>query len=242
VSEEQLSTDKLLWRGKLPRMGQIIAIDGPSGAGKSTIARQLAEKIGFTFIDSGAMYRAIALAAVRAHISLDDERQLESLARGSVIEFAPVRRVLLNTEDVSEAIRTPEIASAASKVAAIGRVRSALVTKQKRIGETSNVVMEGRDIGTVVFPHAQVKIFLDAQLSERVRRRSEEQPEVPIEELANQMHERDERDRRRVDSPLLQALDAVYLDSTGLAPERVMDAILELVRARIPLERAHGES
>jgi len=214
-------------------MGHVIAIDGPAGAGKSTIARSLAEKLGYVYIDSGAMYRAVALWAIRQNIDPGDAHRVEQLARAADIELLPLRTVRLNNEDVSEAIRVPEVSAAASRVAAIGAVRAALVAKQKRMADRANVVMEGRDIGTVVFPDARVKIFLDANPLERVRRRAGEQPQVPPEQLAEQIARRDERDRQRAESPLVQAPDAVYLDSTGLTPEEVEEEILKLVRARI---------
>jgi cytidylate kinase len=214
-------------------MGHVIAIDGPAGAGKSTIARGLAEKLGYTFIDSGAMYRAVALWAIRENTGLDDAHRLAQLAGAADIELLPLRRVRLNGEDVSEAIRDAGISVAASRVAAIGAVRTALVRKQQQMADRNNVVMEGRDIGTVVFPEARVKIFLDADPLERVRRRAGEQPNVPPEQLAAQIRERDDRDRHRAESPLIQAPDAVYVDSTGLTAEQVEEAILKLVRARI---------
>jgi cytidylate kinase len=214
-------------------VGNVIAIDGPAGAGKSTVARNLAEKLGYVYIDSGAMYRAVALWAIRENIDPDDAHRVEQLARAADIELLPRRTVRLNSEDVSEAIRVPEVSAAASRVAAIGGVRAALVAKQKRMADRADVVMEGRDIGTVVFPDARVKIFLDANPRERVRRRAEEQPEVPSDRLAEEINRRDERDRQRVESPLVQAPDAVYLDSTGLTPEQVEEEILKLVRARI---------
>jgi CMP/dCMP kinase len=220
-------------------MGHVIAIDGPAGAGKSTIARRLAEKLGYVYIDSGAMYRAVALWAIRENIDPDDAHRVEQLARAADIELLPLRIVRLNNEDVSEAIRVPEISAAASRVAAIGGVRTALVAKQKRMADRANVVMEGRDIGTVVFPDARVKVFLDANPGERVRRRAEEQPHVPPEQLAEQIARRDQRDRQRMESPLVQAPDAVYLDSTGLTPEQVEEEILKLVRARISNGKDH---
>jgi cytidylate kinase len=158
---------------------------------------------------------------------------LEQLAQAADIELLPLRKVRLNNEDVSEAIRTAEVSVAASRVAAVGAVRTALVAKQKGMADYANVVMEGRDIGTVVFPDARVKIFLDADPGERVRRRAGEQPDVPAEVLAAQIAERDERDRHRAQSPLTQAPDAIYLDSTGLTLEEVEEAILKVVRARI---------
>jgi cytidylate kinase len=220
-------------------MGHVIAIDGPAGAGKSTIARGLADKLGYTFIDSGAMYRAVALWAIRQNISLDDSHRVAQLALAAEIELLPGRKVNLNGEDVSDAIRAPEIAGAASRVAAIRAVRSALVRKQQHMADRDNVVMEGRDIGTVVFPEARVKIFLDADPLERVRRRTGEQPAVPPEELAAQIAERDDRDRHRTESPLVQAPDAVYLDSTGLTAGQVEEEILKLVRARISNGKEH---
>jgi cytidylate kinase len=179
------------------------------------------------------MYRAIALWASRTHNSSSDAQKLEQLAISANIELLPERRVRLNGEDVTEAIRAPEISELASRVAAIGAVRSALVVKQRRIAETCNVVMEGRDIGSVVFPDARVKIFLDADHAERVRRRSEELPGEHPAALAAQIADRDHRDRNRAESPLLQAPDATYLDSTGMTPEQVEEAILKIVRARI---------
>jgi cytidylate kinase len=214
-------------------MGHVIAIDGPAGAGKSTIARRLAERLGYVYIDSGAMYRAVALWAIRQNIDPDDAHRVEQLARAADIELLPLRIVRLNNEDVSDAIRVPEVSAAASRVAAIGAVRAALVAKQKSMADRANVVMEGRDIGTVVFPDARVKIFLDANPLERVRRRAGEQPDVPPDQLAEEITQRDQRDRQRAESPLVQAPDAVYLDSTGRTPEQVEEEILKLVRARI---------
>jgi cytidylate kinase len=220
-------------------MGSVIAIDGPAGAGKSTIARRVAERLGYTYIDTGAMYRAVALWALREHVDLADAHRLEQLALAADIRLLPGSKVLLNGEDVTDAIRTSEVSSGASKVAAIGVVRAALVARQRLIAESANVVMEGRDIGTVVFPDARVKIFLDADAAERVRRRAGERQGTPEGELAEQLAARDERDRRRVESPLVQAPDAVYLDSTGLCEEEVEEAILRLVRARISNGKDH---
>lgn len=220
-------------------MGHVIAIDGPAGSGKSTIARRLAERLGYLYIDTGAMYRAVALWAIRQEIDPGDAHRVEQLARAAKIELLPQRAVRLNGEDVSDAIRMAEVAVAASRVAAIGAVRSVLVARQKRMADSANVVMEGRDIGTVVFPDARVKVFLDANPQERVRRRSGEQPDVAPDKLAEQIADRDDRDAHRAESPLIQAPDAVYLDSTGRTPEEVEEQILKLVRARISNGKEH---
>ena len=214
-------------------MPHVIAIDGPAGAGKSTIARALAEKLGYIYIDTGAMYRAVALWALRQKIDTNDAHKLEQLAHAAEIELPRPGAVLLNGEDISDAIRNPEIAAAASRVAAVRAVRTALVARQKQMAELANVVMEGRDIGTVVFPNARVKVFLDANPTERVRRRAADQPHIAPEQVACEIVQRDERDSHRAESPLVQAPDAVYIDSTGLTPEEVQEQILRLVRERI---------
>jgi cytidylate kinase len=216
----------------------VIAIDGPAGAGKSTIARRLAERLGFTYIDSGAMYRAVALWAQRQNADCADMHRMEQLALAADIELEPVgQRVLLNGEDVSTAIRTAEIGKQASVVAAIPGVRRALVEKQRALGARTSVIMEGRDIGTVVFPDADIKVFLDADQQVRVGRRLldfRDQGEAAAPEaIAAQIRERDQRDRTRAEAPLTQAPDAVYIDSTGLSLDQVEDEILKLVRARV---------
>lgn len=215
----------------------VVAIDGPAGAGKSTVARRIASRLGFLYIDSGAMYRAVGLWALRCGIGLDDAHRLEQLAREVRIELMPEDgRVILNGEDVTEAIRTPEVSQAASKVSAVPGVRRAMVAEQRRMAQTSSVVMEGRDIGTVVFPDADVKIFLDADPAERTRRRLAEArargDELDAERMAQEIAERDKRDRTRNTAPLMQAPDAIYLDSTGLTIEQVEESVLRIIRER----------
>ena len=214
----------------------IVAIDGPAGAGKSTIARRVAARIGAVYIDTGAMYRAVALLALRSNTDLADAPRLEALARAAGIRFeAGSSRVLLNGEDVSEAIRRPEVSPAASKVSAIPAVRRVLVETQRRMGAAGSVVMEGRDIGTVVFPTAEVKVFLDANPDVRAMRRVrelEQKGQAPAAAaVAQEIRERDQRDSTRADSPLLRARDAVYLDTTELSLDQAEQAILEIVRA-----------
>ncbi len=215
----------------------VVAIDGPAGAGKSTIARSLAGKLGFVYINTGAMYRALALWAMRTGIAESDMHRLEQLATEADLTFtAGNLSILLNGEDVTEAIRAPEVSAYASKISAIPAVRRALVEKQRRMGAEISVVMEGRDIASVVFPDAQVKVFLDADPEIRADRRvlelrSAGEPFTP-EETAREMAERDERDRTRAEAPLLQSPDAVYVDTTGLTIEQVEETILKLVRDR----------
>ena len=214
-------------------MAIVIAIDGPAGAGKSTIARRLAARLGFTYIDSGAMYRAVGWWALRQKLDPSDMHRMEQLALAAGITLeGDGARVLLDGEDITEAIRGPEVSKAASLVATIPGVRRALVEKQRAIGTQNNVVMEGRDIGSVVFPNADLKIFLDADVQERARRRAIE-VNGDRDVISRQIRERDDRDRTRAEAPLTQAPDAVYVDSTGLSIEEVEETILRLVRARI---------
>jgi cytidylate kinase len=218
-----------------------VAIDGPAGAGKSTLARRIADKLGFLYIDTGAMYRAVALWALRAGVALSDMHRLEQLAREADIAFvAGTPTVLLNDEDVTDAIRAPDVTDAASKVAQIAAVRRELVEKQREIGESASSVVEGRDIGSVVFPNAAVKIFLDAGPDVRADRRARE-ADLPREVVSRQIAERDTRDRTRSESPLVQSPDAIYLDTSGLSIEEVEQAVLKIVRDRTSngKERTH---
>lgn len=218
-----------------------VAIDGPAGAGKSTLARRIAAKLGFLYIDTGAMYRAVALWALRLNISLSDMHRLEQLAEQAEIEFVPGQNtVLLNGEDVTAAIRMPGMGDAASKISPVPAVRRAMVKRQRELGLQASVVMEGRDIGTVVFPEAAVKIFLDAHDETRANRRARESGE-PAEIVAAEMQQRDQRDRTRAEAPLVQAPDAVYLDTTGMSIEEVEEALLKIIRDRTSngKERTH---
>ena len=214
-------------------MGKIIAIDGPAGAGKSSVARRVATRLGFTYIDSGAMYRALGLWALRQNLDPSDRHRMEQLALAADIALDSANAlVFLNGEDVTDDIRTPAASSAASQVAAIPAVRRAMVDKQRAIAAERNVVMEGRDIGTVVFPQAHVKIFLDAHPGTRVDRRRLQTGGAKS-DIAGEIADRDRRDSTRSDSPLAQAPDAIYVDSTSLTLEEVEEAVLRLVRERI---------
>ena len=220
-------------------MAIVIAIDGPAGAGKSTVARRLAARLGYTYIDTGAMYRAVALWAIRQSVSLTDMHRLDQLAQAADVQLDSAnQRVILNQEDITELIRTPEIDSAASQVAAIPAVRRALVEKQRAFADRQNVVMEGRDIGTVVFPGAKLKIYLDADPGERIRRRAEDE-NADVASVSKQISDRDRRDQTRNESPLTQAPDAVYLDTTALSLEEVEEEILRLLRARTANGKEH---
>jgi cytidylate kinase len=216
----------------------VVAIDGPAGAGKSTLARRIAARLGYLYIDTGAMYRAVALWAERNGTSIDDRLNLEQLARAADIELrSNPPAVILNGEDVTQAIRRPEMSQAASKASAIPGVRRALVEKQRRMAESASVVMEGRDIGTVVFPEATVKIFLDAAPEVRARRRLDEltlrgESGLTFEAVLGDINERDHRDRNRGEAPLMQAPDAEYVDSSGQSIEQVEERLLALVRER----------
>jgi cytidylate kinase len=228
-------------QGIIERMPErvVVAIDGPAGAGKSTIARRVAGRLGYVYIDTGAMYRAVALQALRSGVTLEDRGALEQVARSVRIEFEPrSSRVLLNGEDVSEAIREPRMSPAASKASVFPGVRRALVSEQRRIADGRRVVMEGRDIGSVVFPDAEVKIYLDASPEVRAERRVRELRgkgvEVDAAEIAREIRERDLRDTTRADSPLVCAPDAVRVDTTEMTLEQVEHVILEIVRKRVP--------
>ena len=214
----------------------MVAIDGPAGAGKSTLAKRVAEPPRlYLHRYRGHVPRRRPLGAPPG-VPWDDMHRMEQLALAAEIELAP-GRISLNGEDITEAIRTPEVSSGASQVAVIPGVRRAMVAKQRAMGDRASVVMEGRDIGTVVFPLADVKIYLDADLAERVRRRLAESrakgEEVSERSLTAQIQERDRRDSTRADAPLSQAPDAIYLDSTPLDVDQAEEAILKIVRSRV---------
>jgi CMP/dCMP kinase len=219
----------------------IIAIDGPVGSGKSTLARRVAALMGYLYIDTGAMYRSVALKARQRGVSLDASDALATLAGETRIDLrqqagAPegIQQVLLDGEDVTALIRTPEVAQAASKVALVPGVRKVLVAEQRRAGEQGGVVMEGRDIGSVVFPEAQLKIFLTASPEVRAERRWREHQQkgdaIDFARTLEEIKERDRRDLNRATSPLVRAKDAVVVDSTSMEPEEVARLVVMLAR------------
>lgn len=208
----------------------VIAIDGPAGAGKSTVARAVAREVGFTYLDSGAMYRCVALAALERGESLDDGEGLGVLAEGLEIGFDGPR-VLLGARDVSEEIRTPVVTAAASRVSVHPRVRAAMVGRQRQLIDTGRYVAEGRDIGTVVSPEAPLKVFLTASDEERARRRAAETGEE-VEAVLAAQRQRDARDTEREHGALRPAEDAVELDTTGLTLDEVVARVVALARER----------
>lgn len=218
----------------------IVAIDGPSGAGKSTVAKLLAKKLCYTYIDTGAMYRAVALQAERDSIDVNDSAALSRLCDSVKIEFIRSNdnlMTILNGEDVSEAIRTPEMSMAASNISARKEVRDALLFLQRKMGKGGGVVLEGRDVGTVIFPQAEAKFFLDASLEERGRRRHKELVgkgnNISLEQTIEEVRKRDSNDSFRDIAPLKKAEDAVVIDSTGLNIEQVVERMMGAVNRLI---------
>lgn len=217
----------------------IVAIDGPAGAGKSTAARRLAARLGYAFLDTGAIYRVVAHQARAAGIAFDDGPALGDLAAGLAIRFEPRgdrNLVFVGGADVTDAIRTPEMSQGASRVSAQPQVRAALLELQRRLGASAATVAEGRDMGTVVFPAAQAKFFLTASVAARAQRRALELAAAgrpaPLEDVAAEIRSRDERDSQREVAPLRQADDAILIDSSGLGPDEVVDRMAVVVRER----------
>ena len=216
----------------------IVAIDGPSGAGKSTLAKRVAKELRFTYLDTGAIYRALALKILRRRVDLNDTAALSAIVQDSDIDIRGSDgqlQVILDGADVSALIRTPEVSQMASKASAIPMVRHRLLHLQRELGRRGNVVAEGRDIGTVVFPDAQVKIYLDASIEERARRRCHELRaagrEVSLAETISEMKERDKRDSERDIAPLRKADDALAVDSSGLTADAVAEKVLQLIKS-----------
>jgi cytidylate kinase len=217
----------------------IVAIDGPSGAGKSTLAKGIAKELGFTYLDTGAMYRALALKAIRQGLDLGNQDGVAALARATDIDLVEKNgtvEVLLDGADVSALIRTPEVSQMASKVSALRVVRQRLLELQRALGERGDVVAEGRDIGTVIFPRAEVKVYLDASVEERARRRYEELRragrEVTLHETLREIEERDKRDSERDLAPLRKAEDALAIDSSSLAADAVRERVMSEIRKK----------
>jgi cytidylate kinase len=221
------------------KKGLVIAIDGPSGAGKSTVARALAKRLGYVYIDTGAMYRAVALMAKEKAVTLKDEKALDRLASRLRISFfteGEKTRVFCDDEDVTDPIRSPEISLLASEISKRKGVRTALVRMQRKMGKGGGVVLEGRDIGTVVFPNAEAKFYLDAEIEERARRRFDELVErgirVDFKESLREVMKRDHSDMHRIHSPLKKAADAVFIDSTHRSVEEVVEKMAQIVIAK----------
>jgi cytidylate kinase len=229
-----------------PRLLPIVAIDGPAGAGKSTLAAHLARTFGFLNIETGAMYRALALKAIENDYGFDEEEPLLELAARTRIELESQQEgnsVLLDGMDVSRRIREKDVTSGASQISVHPRLRAWMVAEQRVLGRAGGVVMEGRDIGTAVFPDAEVKIFLDAAPEVRGNRRYQQLPGTPDapkvteSSLISEMRERDARDRNRAESPLRPALDAILLDSTDLTLDQVLVEAERIVREHLPLPK-----
>jgi CMP/dCMP kinase len=231
----------LFFAKERPLLNKInIAIDGPAGAGKSTVARQVAGALGYIYVDTGAMYRAVTWKALRAGIDLADRSQLLRMAKELDIQLLPgevSQKVLLNGEDITDLIRTNEVSTTVSLVAQLAEIRELLVEKQQEMARSKGVVMDGRDIGTHVLPDAEVKVFLTASARRRAERRylelRERQEEVSLDRLEQEITARDKLDSERETSPLVQAKDATLIDSTDLSIEQVVERILALSRVRI---------
>ena len=217
----------------------VVAIDGPAGAGKSTVAARIAARFGLLNLETGAMYRAFALKAIQTDSDLDDREELNRLAARTRIRLLPAplgNRVFLDEVDVTKRIREPDVTAAASRVSVHPAIREWLVSMQRQLGASSGIVMEGRDIGTKVFPHAQVKIFLDAAAEVRGQRRYQQNGPSPAqapESVLQELRERDKRDRTRAESPLQPAPDAVIIDSTDLSLDQVVAQVEAIITERL---------
>lgn len=205
----------------------IVTIDGPAGVGKSTVAKRVAELLGFSCLDTGAMYRAVALKADEAGADLHDPSELPQLLSETTVGFSPAGQVLLDGQDVSELIRTERISSLSSRLAELGEVREFLVGIQRKIGERGNMVAEGRDMGTYVFPQARYKFYLDASVAERARRRllQSGRGDISLSDVESELRRRDRRDTLRSENPLHPAPDALIIDTTSMSAEQVISAI-----------------
>ena len=213
----------------------VIAIDGPSGVGKGTVARAIAAELGYRHVDSGAMYRAVGWKALQLGIPLDREDELAHLADTSTIDIQATH-VMIDGTDITRAIRTPDIDTAAASVARLPKVRAILVDRQRELGREGGIVMEGRDIGTVVFPHADLKLYLDASAEERAKRRANDPAHIgpaALADVATALRERDRIDSTRAASPLYAAPDAVVIDTTNAPIVEVVSMVMRLVRSRL---------
>lgn len=218
----------------------IVAIDGPAGSGKSTVAKNVAKKMDFFYIDTGAMYRAVTLKVLREKVNLNDASAVADVARRSKVGLNTNnkgrQRIFLNGEDVTDKIRTPELTRCVAFIARVKRVREHMVKLQRKLGESADSVLEGRDIGTVVFPNADIKFYLDASFKERTMRRFKElkasKPDIRLRDIANDLKVRDRKDITRKYAPLKKADDAICIDTTCLSIEEVIDRLLGIIKQK----------